>query len=170
MFKVFILILAFLQVSLSLTACAEETKSPVQSWWLEVKFQPECSPVFNGYFVDDSACYSVLTRNLLTRKNPKYLEKLDTLNFVFNADVDINSDGIGEYVAVGVYSRKGKEGQFLVIAGDSEFKKIHKIFERGSFKGFSALSIQGSVVNWYSCMDCNNKDKVISLSDNYFLD
>ena len=168
MFKKFMFV--FILIPLSLTACAEETKSLVKSWWLEVKFQPECSPIFNKYFVDSSVCYSVLTRDLLMRKNPNYLEKLDTLNFVFNSYVDINSDDIEEYVAVGIYSREGKEGQFLVIAEDSGFKKIYKIFERGNFKGFSALSIQGSVVNWYSCMDCNNKDKVIRLSDDYFLD
>ena len=81
MFKVFVLILVFLQVSLSLLACAEETKSPAKSWWLEVEFQPKCSPIFNEHFSDSLGCYSLLTRDLLARKSSKYLTKLDELNF-----------------------------------------------------------------------------------------
>lgn len=170
MYKTLIKSLFFFQLLISLLAYADKPKEQTLPWWVEARFESDCSPAFKEYFSDYSACYTPLTRDLVAKKNLMYLKDLDTLNFVFNTDLDINADGNEEYIAVGVYTRQGKSGQFLVVAGDSKFEKIHKIFERGDIKNFSALSIQELDVSWYSCMNCNNKDKLIILNDNYFLD
>lgn len=145
--------------------------SPTEAWWMNITFdKASCNLSLNKLESNDSACYSLLSKESFREADTYYLNDIKALNFTFKLEVDLNSDDKPEYLAVGVYKGENSQGRFLVISKDSNFQEVIKIFKKESRAGFSALHQSSSEVNWYSCLYCNDKETLIFYQGNFYLE
>jgi hypothetical protein len=138
-------------------------------WWLSINIKARCSDYDKDFLVVGSSCYSFLTREYIYKLNPKYIEDMEGLGFSLGGAHDFDGDGEVEYFKVGVFSEHGRNGRFLMIANDSSFKDILKVFHKYDGVSFSAVNSSGNVVSWFSCMKCEDKEEVLFSDGLYFL-
>ncbi|HAT43300.1 MAG TPA: hypothetical protein DCS87_16445 [Rheinheimera sp.] len=129
-----------------------------------------CDPGSNQAFMIKSVCYSFLTKEAAKKLDFSISSELETSSFVFEAKVDLGKNKTMEYLRVGYFSDAGKNGRFLMIASDQEFKNVLKIFHRYDGDVFSALSVKESAVSWYFCMNCADKEDVVFSNGSFFLE
>jgi len=160
-----------MSIFLSLCACAKKNNAiPINSWWLDTEYKPDCESGSNAHFTTDKGCYMLLTRDIVAASNHEHLKDIDSVNFTFRSELSLTPSDKAIFLGVGVYLKEGKKGRFLVVAGDSNFEDVYKIFHKAGDTGFSALNVNEGVVDWYFCVNCGDRERLIVTDAGYFLE